>query len=221
MINIASEKGNCKGGEAQLSSLLWQSHRVLGCAEDGGCAGPPRCLGAGVYVPWWPCRGCEGHLLHRNPPSRQLLILLCLPVCGAVGQAPAPRSSSAPGDVRTAAAPQAGSPSPCPDRHTLARGGEFGSLLGPRVCREGSAPAAGEREEGHRGAAVAAEHPAAVEHPAAAARRTGWDVTGRAVAHLPTRCWLLRGSRWVPGGDAAWVARRPGRALRLPLLAAP
>ncbi|KAF1533184.1 Pleckstrin homology-like domain family B member 1, partial [Eudyptes sclateri] len=35
------------------------------------------------------------------------------------------------------------------------------------------------------------------------------------------RCWLPRGSCWVPGGDAAWVARRPGQALRLPLLARP
>lgn len=52
---------------------------------------------------------------------------------------------------------------------------------------------------GTRGGAVAAEHPAAVEHPAAAARGTVWDGTGRAVAHLPGRCWLLQGSRWVPG----------------------
>lgn len=32
---------------------------------------------------------------------------------------------------------------------------------------------------------------------------------------------LPRGSRWVPGGDAAWVARCPGQPLRLPLLARP
>ncbi|NXJ26386.1 PHLB1 protein, partial [Dicrurus megarhynchus] len=41
-----------------------------------------------------------------------------------------------------------GSPYPCPNQHALARGEELGSLPVPRVCWEGSMPAAGEREEG-------------------------------------------------------------------------
>lgn len=44
--------------------------------------GPPGCLGAGVYVLGWPCGGCEGHFRGCSPPSRQLLILLCLPADG-------------------------------------------------------------------------------------------------------------------------------------------
>ncbi|NXT35026.1 PHLB1 protein, partial [Pelecanoides urinatrix] len=72
---------------------------------------------------------------------------------------------SAPGYVRTPGrGPWAGSPSPCPDRHTLARGEELGSLLMPRVCREGSAPRSWGTGGGMRGGVVAAEHPTAAAH---------------------------------------------------------
>ncbi|KAF1510872.1 Pleckstrin homology-like domain family B member 2, partial [Eudyptula minor] len=128
----------------------------------------------------------------------------------------------------------ASSPSPCPDRHALARGEELGSLLVPRVCREGSAPRSWGTRGGTWGGVVAAEHPATAEHPTAAAHVVPmWSLSaprdrtrshGQAAPHLSGcggACWLPRGSCWVPGGDAAWVARRPGQALRLPLLARP
>ncbi|NXR90283.1 PHLB1 protein, partial [Hypocryptadius cinnamomeus] len=108
---------------------------------------PPRCLEAGVYVLEWLCWGCEGHSSGCCPSSHEL-ILLCLPVRGAMGQVPVP--CLAPRDVQISSTdPWAGSPYPCPNQHTLAQGEELGCLPVPRVCWEGSMPAAGGREEGH------------------------------------------------------------------------
>lgn len=75
---------------------------------------------------------------------------------------------------------------------------------------------------GAQGGAVAKEHRAAMQHPvwALLARslpcRTGWDHPDRAVAHLPRMKAVPAavGSCWVPGGDAARVARCPGWAPR-------
>ncbi|NWZ49882.1 PHLB1 protein, partial [Haliaeetus albicilla] len=93
-----------------------------------------------------------------------------------------------PGDVRIPGSdPWAGSPSPCPDRHTLARGEELGSLPVPRVCWEGSMPRSWGTGGGTRGGAIAAEHPA--EHPAwgphspSLPRRTGQDDTEGPTGH--------------------------------------
>ncbi|NWT98372.1 PHLB1 protein, partial [Urocynchramus pylzowi] len=117
----------------------WQSHRP---------SEPPHWVKASVYVLEWLCWGCEGHSSGRCPSSHEL-ILLCLPVRGAMGQVPVP--CLVPGDVQISSTdPRAGSPYPCPNQHTLAQGGELGCLPVPRVCREGSMPAAGGREEGHR-----------------------------------------------------------------------
>lgn len=108
---------------------------------------PPGCLKAGVYVLGWLCWGCEGHFPGCCPSSHEL-ILLCLPVRVAMGRVPV--LCPVPGDVQISSTdPWAGSPYPCPNQHTLARGEELGSLPMPRVCWEGSMRAAGEREEGH------------------------------------------------------------------------
>ncbi|NXI19372.1 PHLB1 protein, partial [Irena cyanogastra] len=108
---------------------------------------PPSCLKAGVYVLGRLCWGCEGRSSGCCPSSHEL-ILLCLPVCGAMGQVPVP--CLVPGHVQISSPdPGAGSPYPCPNQHILARGEELGCLPVPRVCWEGSMPAAGGREEGH------------------------------------------------------------------------
>ncbi|NXU42254.1 PHLB1 protein, partial [Drymodes brunneopygia] len=108
---------------------------------------PPDCLRAGVYVLGWLCWGREGHFPGCCPSSYEL-ILLCLPVRGVMGQVPV--LCPVPGDVQISSTdPWAGSPYPCPNQHALARGEELGSLPMPRVCWEGSVPAAGGREEGH------------------------------------------------------------------------
>ncbi|NXS80457.1 PHLB1 protein, partial [Erpornis zantholeuca] len=107
---------------------------------------PPDCLKAGVYVLRWLCWGCEGHFLGCCPSSHEL-ILLRLSFRGAMGQVPVP--CPVPGDVQISSIDAwAGSPYPCPNQHTLARGEELGILPLPRVCWEGSMPAAGGQEEG-------------------------------------------------------------------------
>ncbi|NXT70728.1 PHLB1 protein, partial [Chaetops frenatus] len=111
------------------------------------CRSPPDCLKVGVYVLGWLCWGCEGHSSGCCPSSHELIVL-CLPFRGAMGQVPI--LCPVPGDVQMSSTdPWAGSPYPCPNQHTLARGEELGSLPVPRVCWEGSMPAAGGREEGH------------------------------------------------------------------------
>lgn len=73
---------------SRLPSLAVAEPLPVGPCQGWGMHRAPRgCLGAGVYVPGWPCGGCEGRFPGCSPPSRRLLILLCvcLSVCGADG----------------------------------------------------------------------------------------------------------------------------------------
>lgn len=141
MISITSERlsvGALRHGFHFCPAWLWQS-----CVPSE----PPHCLKMGVYVLEWLCWGCEGHSSGCCPSSHEL-ILLCLHVRGAVGQVPV--LCLVPGDGQISSTdPWAGSPYPCPHQHTLAQGEELGCLPVPRVCLEGSMPAAGGQEEGH------------------------------------------------------------------------
>ncbi|NWV34057.1 PHLB1 protein, partial [Grantiella picta] len=136
----ASREGDCGGTEARLSLLP-----SLAMAEPSSVGAPPL-PESSVYVLAWLCWGCEGHFPGCCPSSHGL-ILLCLPVCGAMGQVP--ELCPVPRDVQISSSdPWAGSAYPCPNQHTLAQGEELGRLPVPRVCWEGSMPAAGGQEEG-------------------------------------------------------------------------
>ncbi|NXH54918.1 PHLB1 protein, partial [Rhabdornis inornatus] len=133
-----SREVDCGGTEARLSFLP-----SLAMAEPSPVGALPAAWKWVVYVLEWLCCGCEGHSSGCCPSSHGL-ILLCLPVCGAMGQVPVPCPVC--GVVQIS---WTGSPYPCPNQHTLARGEELGCLPLPRVCWEGSMPAAGGQEEGH------------------------------------------------------------------------
>ncbi|NXB14988.1 PHLB1 protein, partial [Rhagologus leucostigma] len=112
----------------------------------------------------------------------------------------------------------AGSPYPCPNQHALARGEELGSLPVPRVCWEGSMPAAGGREE-ERGEVLWSR---SIMQPRSIPRGLCMvtlchtelgGITRTGLRHIfpgMRRCQLPSGGCWVPGGDAAWVARCSG-----------
>lgn len=163
---------------------------------------PPGCLKAGVYVLGWLCWGCEGHFPGCCPSSHEL-ILLCLPVHGAMGQVPVP--CPVPGDVQISSTDAwAGSPYSCPNQHALARGEELGSLPVPRVCWEGKHACSWGTGGGTRGGAVAKEHHATMQHPVWALHShslphgTGWDHADRTAAHLSRH----EGSASCHGGAA-------------------
>ncbi|NXY77684.1 PHLB1 protein, partial [Glareola pratincola] len=79
----------------------------------------------------------------------------------------------------------------------------------------------GDGEEGHGEVPWPRSIPRLPSIPWALPRRTGRHGAGRAAARPSGRCRLPWRSRRVPGGDAARVACRPGRAPCLPLLACP
>ncbi|NXE78849.1 PHLB1 protein, partial [Cochlearius cochlearius] len=183
-------------------------------ARMQGAWGPP-----GLPWNWCLCAGVAMRRLRRPFPRLQssispaayLAVSVCLrgrwDECLHRGPSPLP----APGDVRMPdSGPQAGSLSPCPDRHALARGEELGSLLVPRVCREGSAPRSWGTGGGTWGGGVAVEHPTATAHVGPLRSPSAlWDGTGSHGQGCGTslraqrRCGPPRGSRWVPGEGPA------------------
>ncbi|NXB59607.1 PHLB1 protein, partial [Struthidea cinerea] len=68
------------GGRSPAAVYGLPASRAITCRSP-----PPGCLKEGVYVLGWLCWGCEGHFPHCCPSSHEL-ILLCLPVHGAMGQ---------------------------------------------------------------------------------------------------------------------------------------
>ncbi|NXX32886.1 PHLB1 protein, partial [Nicator chloris] len=144
---------------------------------------PPSCL-KWVFMCWGSCAGTVKAILLAA--VLHLMSLSCC-VCLYMGQwARCP----VPGDVQISITDLwAGSPYPCPNQHTLAQGEELGCLPMPRVCWEGSMPAAGRREEGHREVLW----PRNIMQPCSIPcgpcmltlpRGTGWDPTDGAAAHL-------------------------------------
>ncbi|NWS30756.1 PHLB1 protein, partial [Polioptila caerulea] len=176
--------------------------------------------GCGVAIhqlSMWLCCGCEGHSSGCCPSSHEL-ILLCLPVCGAMGQLPV--LSPVCGDVQiTSTGPWAGSSYPCPNQHTLARGEELGCLPVPRVCWEGCMPAAGGREEGH-GEVLwprsIMQHPMWALHAHSLLHRTGAWVSQ---PQLP--CQLHRegpaGHHGLAGAGGVSIPRHPAAACLRPI----
>ncbi|NXL11961.1 PHLB1 protein, partial [Mesembrinibis cayennensis] len=191
------------------------------CARDAGCGGaPPGCLGTSVYVLGWPCGGCEGRFPGCSPPSHWLLILLCLPVCGADGtsacaevrcRARLPGMSEPPAAVLGLAA-LLPAPTGTPWHRERSLAASSCHVCAGKAVR----PAAGGREEGHGEVSWPQRHPVTAEHPVAAARvgpvwslSALWDRTGSHGQGCGTspwaqrRCRPLRGSRWVPGEGPA------------------
>ncbi|NWU52106.1 PHLB1 protein, partial [Dromas ardeola] len=201
---------------APLYGLPASSRRPSVRAGDEGCAGPPR-------LPWSGClrAGVAVRRLRRPFPRLQSSIspaaYLAVSACRRderLRRDPAPLLGMS---KPPAAVPALAALLPAPTG-TPWHGERSLAAAWCHVC---AGKAAGGREEGHGEVPWPRSIPRLPSIPRPLPRCTRRHGASRAAARPSGRCRPPRGSHRVPGGDAAWVARCPGRAPCLPLLVRP